>query len=353
MLERAGLEGLDERGLMPPEDERATLAGAVALGGGTRTTASSKGTGRWRRWSVWRTLSLADAAEFVAMVVPLRWDRPLWADAFDAIGERYGDGALPWVESRIRDDSVLDDPMLGITSLLWRSRSPEAFDLAARISEISSVLPWLPEPDEPGALATRILDRPEAGSALLTRRLLTGGEASPLLANAVRTLYLADPRGTRQRIRAGLDPAGAARLDSLLDRLGLVERPLPEAVRAALDAAPVAALPPSLPGAIEQYDWYTEQERHSLCWIDFEVFCAAMRLTAYVTPGGTDGLVFECLVVYRPSGPDDTQYIAADLHRFGFGLAPGAASAPFPHRAGQAGSCRARRRRRPAAGAPR
>jgi hypothetical protein len=245
----------------------------------------------------------------------------------DAIEERYGDGVLPWIASRIGDDGVVDDPTLGMTSLLWRSRSPEAFDVAARIRGVDSVLPWFPGPDEPGPLATWILEQPELGSALLAGRLLRAGGATLLEENAARTLHRADPRGTRQRMRAGLDPADAARLDRLLDGLDLPVPPVPEEVRAALDAVPVVDLPPSLPVAIAQFDWYAEEERHSLSWIDSEVFDAAMRLTAYVTPGGTDGLVFECLVVYRPCEPDTPQRVTVDLHRFGFGLPPG----PHPH----------------------
>lgn len=307
----------DERGLMPLELARTVLAGkdTVADPGGPTSIKP--------QIAVAALLSLADADEFVATVIPLTWglNAFLSVDHLTALHGRYGNGVLPWIASRIDADGILSDNPPGLWWLLERCESPDAFDLAARIRGIGPVggyVSWHPTGEERGPLATWILARSEVGVPMLARRLATAPD--DLTVAALRSLLRADPRGVRTRVRAAL---GAIDLPG--DLLAGDGPALPASVRAALDAAPVVDLPPSTPIMIEEYDAYSKQ-RHSLNWLDHEAFVTAMRVTGYVTPGGTDGLVFEVFMVGR-GRVEPEQYVDVDLHRFGFGQPPG----PHPH----------------------
>lgn len=101
-------------------------------------------------------LSLADAEEFTATVIPLTWGLNgfLSIDDLTALHGRYGDGVLPWIASRIDADGVLSDRPGGLWWLLQRCDSPDAFDLAARVRGVGPVDArghWHPTGDERGA----------------------------------------------------------------------------------------------------------------------------------------------------------------------------------------------------------
>jgi hypothetical protein len=91
--------------------------------------------------------------------------------------------------------------------------------------------------------------------------------------------------------------------------------PLPDAVRALLESAPVVDLAASQPLAMAELD-----ERFEDGWVGVgqrELFCAAMRMTGFVNLGRTDGLVFQSLVTGL--GSDD---VSIEFHRFGFAMVP-------------------------------
>jgi hypothetical protein len=280
----ARLPVLDERGLMPLAEARELLAG---------TTVFKQGRGRMidgtfvlesdRVWAA--LLSLEDGAEFVTHATGLRWKTIVRGKENLAPYERYGDGVLPWIASRVDEDGVLHNVPWCVLPCLLASGSEDAFAIAAT---------------DPDVLRQWILRHPDTGHRLLAER-------APQVADTIRTMHRIDPRGTAHR----LEHAGGR---GVLDRLGLTTPPLPDAVRAHLDAAPrVEGLAPSLPLATAELD---ECFAEYLCpmWDNANYFCARMRMTGFVTPGGTDGLVFQSLV----TGLGEAN-VRVEFHRFGFG----------------------------------
>jgi hypothetical protein len=152
---------------------------------------------------------------------------------------------------------------------------------------------------------------PEVGYRLLGERARTPDAVAD---DALAALHAADPRGVAGRLAAAIGPAAA---EGTLTRLGLAAPPLSAAIRAVLDAAPTVAAAPSaaLPFAVLDHAF---EEFDSPMWDNANYFCAAMRMTGYVTPGGTDGLVFQSLV----TGLGESS-IRIALHRYGFGLPAG------------------------------
>jgi len=144
-----------------------------------------------------------------------------------------------------------------------------------------------PEPGLGSAVRTDI-DHARPPHRVLADRLNAGDARA---AAALAELVAIDPRGTLARLAAVVGDAAA----DLLARHDLVIAPLPEPVRAALDAAPVVDLgPPSRPVSIGELDEsFTEFE--APIFDNLNYFCAAMRLTGFVDPGGADGLVVQVL----------------------------------------------------------
>ncbi|MFI0350733.1 hypothetical protein [Actinomadura sp. 9N407] len=284
----ARLTDLDERGLMPLAQARDLLA---------RTRVFRRGEGEMvdgrfvlesdRAWAA--LLSLADAAEFVPVASRLAWEAdPRGRDNL-ALYERYGDGVLPWIATRVDGEGVLHDKPWCVLPCLFASGSAEAFGIAASIRDGGEVLwQWISR-------------HPEIGYRLLAERASEDGVAA-----AIRTLHRIDPRGTAHRLDA-----------DVLDGLGLVTPPVPDAVRAALDAAPRVEAGPSTPLAMAELDECFEDYQYPM-WDNANDFCAAMRMTGFITPGGVDGLVFQSLTTGL--GEDD---VRIEFHRFGFGDAFG------------------------------
>lgn len=104
-----GVAILDGRGLMRLADARALLAGAAAFVRGDDGDAAHTPAGfvltSDRLWAA--LLSLADAAEFVAVATRLRWEfHPRGFDNVD-LHRRYGDAIVPWLATRVDGAGVL------------------------------------------------------------------------------------------------------------------------------------------------------------------------------------------------------------------------------------------------------
>jgi hypothetical protein len=283
---------LDERGLMPLAEARALLAGVTVFRQGEGEMVDGRFVLESDR--VWAALlSLEDAEEFVTRAVGLRWEANVRGMDNIAPYERYGDGVLPWIATRVdRKGELRNEPWCVLPCLL-ASGAEEAFGIASGVRGTEVLLKW-------------VVRHPEPGYRLLAERASDGN-----VADALRELHRIDPRGTVHR----LELAGAERARHVLDRLGLVTPPLPDAVRAALDAAPRAEeRAPSLALSMAELDECFGDWEYPM-WENANYFCAAMRMTGFITPGGTDGLVFGSLV----TGLGE-QSVRVEFHRFGFGL---------------------------------
>lgn len=192
---------------------------------------------------------------------------------------------------------------------LLASGALAAFEIAAQVQAVTERDELCtPGPDTTWVLRQWVIRHCDPGYQLLGERAAAGDRA----AEAIRALHDIDPRGTRQRLATAV---GEDAVSELYDRLGLAVPPLLDAVRAVLEAAPLVHLAASQPLAMAELD-----ERHATylgpTWDNAHLFCAAMRMTGFVTPGGTDGLVIQALVTQ----PFDE--IRIELHRFGFAMVP-------------------------------
>jgi hypothetical protein len=97
---------VDGRGLVPLEDARRLVGATRAYRKGEGETV--QGTNVLEADRVWAALlSLGDAAEFVREATRLSWEFHVRGRDNLALLERYGDGILPWLRSRLRSDGVL------------------------------------------------------------------------------------------------------------------------------------------------------------------------------------------------------------------------------------------------------
>ncbi|XVQ09451.1 hypothetical protein ACQP1W_44145 [Spirillospora sp. CA-255316] len=288
----ACLHRLDDRGLMPLAEARDLLAGVTVFRRGEGEMVDGRFVLESDR--VWAALlSLEDAEEFVTRAAGLRWEANVRGMDNIAPYERYGDGVLPWIATRVDEKGVLHNEPWCVLPCLLASDAEEAFGIASAVRDTDVLIKW-------------VVRHPEPGYRLLADRVSEG-----TVADALRELHRIDPRGTVRR----LELAGADRARHVLDRLGLVTPPLPDAVRAALDAAPRAEGPgPSLPLSMAELDECFGDWEYPM-WENANYFCTAMRMTGFITPGGTDGLVFESLV----TGLGERS-VRVEFHRFGFGL---------------------------------
>jgi hypothetical protein len=285
-MAHAGLLRRDERGLMPLDEARAWLAGRTAYARGEDGLPDTDGTYVMEHDRTWAALlSLADGEEFLAQARRLAWEFEAVRGMENlAVLQRYGDDTtLRWVADHIDDDGDLTNLPWCVLPCLLACAAPAAFDVAARVSSVAGRTP-------PVGIATQwLLRHPQHGYAVLVERLDAGDEDA---ATALEELVGADPRGTLARLATVIGPQAA---DDLLARHELAVAPLPEQVRAALDAAPVIDFgPPSLPVSIGAMDEdFTDY--NPPIFDNMNYFCAAMRVTGFVNPGGTDGLVLQML----------------------------------------------------------
>lgn len=114
-------------------------------------------------------LSLADAAELVAVASRLRWEfQPRGFDNTD-LHRRYGDGIVPWLATRLDGDGVLHNTPWCVVPCLLACGSADAFALAWRARAIDGRTGWGgagPDGDLVSAWCQR---HPEVGAAELER----------------------------------------------------------------------------------------------------------------------------------------------------------------------------------------
>ena len=278
---------------MPLDEAREVLAGVSVVRRGEEREIDGICVHELDR--VWLALlSLENAEEFCEHAIRLRWETDVRGRDNIAPYERYGDGILPWIATRVdRAGRLRNEPWCVLPCLL-ACGSEEAFGIAARVRDTGVLRRWV----------TR---HPETGHRLLAERA-----DEPTVGGTLRDLHRIDPRGTKARLEA----AAPDRARRVLDRLGLVVPPLPDAVRAVLDSAPrLEHRAPSVPlSMVEVAECFDDGWEYPM-WDNANYFCAAMRMTGFVTPGGTDGLVFQSLVTGLGEGNARVEF-----HRFGFGL---------------------------------
>ena len=204
--------------------------------------------------------------------------------------ERYGDGVLPWIANQVDADGVCTT-CPGACCPVSRLGHPEAFNIAARVRKVVTRVEggfWPSPTGEAAVLCQWVVRHPEPGYRLLGERARADDDR---VIPALRALHAVDPRGTRQRLVGTFDEATVV---ALYDRLDLHVPALPESVVAALRAAPTVDLPRSRPLPIAEIDAVLD-DGTGPSWDNANLFCAAMRLTGFVHPGGTDGLLFQTL----------------------------------------------------------
>lgn len=121
---------MSQPGPMPLAQARAILAGVDAF---TR----ERGDELWAA-----LLSLADAAELVAVASRLRWEfHPRGFHNVD-LHARYGDGIVPWLATRLDDDGVLHNQPWCVVPCLLACGGAEAFALVWRVTRVEGRTPW-------------------------------------------------------------------------------------------------------------------------------------------------------------------------------------------------------------------
>jgi hypothetical protein len=301
-MECARVTPLDERGLMPLTAARGWLAGRTVYAKGDGEMIG----GRFvlesdRTWAA--LVSLENAEEFHAYARNLRWEFHVRGRDNVSLFERYGDGVLPWIADRVDARGVLRNVPWCVLPCLLASAHPDAFDIAARVRAVDPGH----RPGGTAVLRRWVVRHPDPGYRLLGERALALDDRTAVV--ALRDLHDVDPRGTRRRLVDAFDEATVA---GLYDHLGLRVPALPEPVAAALRAAPTVDLPASRPLPVAEIDAALD-DGTGPAGDNANIFCAAMRLTGFVNPGGTDGVVFQTLVD-DPSGGG----VFLEFHHFGF-----------------------------------
>ncbi|HVV83538.1 MAG TPA: hypothetical protein VHE35_10720, partial [Kofleriaceae bacterium] len=121
---------------LPLDRARAILRGVTAF---TRDGVDG-GPGADTLWAA--LLSLEDAAELVEVASRLDWQFP--PRGFDNVElhDRYGDGIVPWLATRLDADGVLHNVPWCVVPCLLRCTSREAFELIWRVTRIEGRTPW-------------------------------------------------------------------------------------------------------------------------------------------------------------------------------------------------------------------
>lgn len=273
-IENARIEK-DKRGLMP-------LAAARTLV--RSTTVYRKGDGEMidgtfvlesdRVWAA--LLSLEDAAEFVREASRIHW--AFHVRGFDnlALVERYGDGILPWIRTRIDRHGTLHNVPWCVLPSLLAIDSREALELALSASALDE---QLIEYGQPGFFAS---DRHDDTAA-------KPPNTDPL---AVARRWIDAHPGRMNWLRKLADNEKAAAL--LVDR---APPPLPDAARAILDAADTIDEPEGPVWGIAELDNAATSFDLPL-WDNANYSTGAMRITGFASRHG-DVLVVQS-INYQP-----------------------------------------------------
>ncbi|MDI3291477.1 hypothetical protein [Polyangium sp. 15x6] len=125
----------DGRGLMSLSEARRLVESAEAFRKGEGRSAG--GTMVFESDRVWAALlSLEDAAEFVKHGRRIRWEFQVRGRDNTALYDRYGDGILPWIESRIEAEGALANVPWCVVPCLLAIGTREALDVALRVQSI-------------------------------------------------------------------------------------------------------------------------------------------------------------------------------------------------------------------------
>lgn len=133
---------MTDHGPLPVERAREILRGVEVFekGGGDFVDGEGYVTTADRLWAA--LLSLADAAEFVAVASRLDWQfHPRGFDNVE-LHDRYGDGILPWLATRVDAHGVLHNLPWCVLPCLLRCGGADAFALAWRITGVGGRTAW-------------------------------------------------------------------------------------------------------------------------------------------------------------------------------------------------------------------
>jgi hypothetical protein len=273
-LRDADVTELDPRGLMPLDEARAIVADATTF---TRDVAD-------RVWAA--LLSLGDAAEACREAGRLTWDFHVRGMGNLALVERYGDGILPWLASRVDGGTLRNVPWCVLPCLLALP-TEGALRVALTASRVDARLAHEQdgaEADEHDVAADWIDHHPGVGLPLLAR----WAEAGEPRAEAVLRDRAAALGGVVREIL--VDALGELDAARIVQRFELPSGELPPDVQAALDRAPVAtgpggAEPKGPPWSIALLDRAAASYELPL-WDNANFTCGAVRVSAYASRHG-------------------------------------------------------------------
>ena len=220
-------ETLDDRGLVPLAEARATVAATAAVE-------------RDNLDAVWAALcSLADGDELASAAAHLDWQMPPRGKDNVAFVERYGAGALAWLRTRIGNGVLVNHPWCVLPCVMALD-DPGALDLLLDVDGViadgGSMTAWVftraPVPDDRAALAAAALDlvlawarrHPDVAYPRLAARARTSARA----ADALRALAAKAPTDVAARLAAAgegglvaaLELPTAVSVDAILAELG-------------------------------------------------------------------------------------------------------------------------------------
>lgn len=293
-IENARVKRTDKRGLMPLKEARALVAATEIYRKGDGEMID--GTFVLESDRVWAALlSLSDAAEFVREAQRIQW--AFHVRGFDNLSlvERYGDGILPWLRSRIDRRGTLHNIPWCVLPCLLALDTREALEIALSARALDA---QLPDFTQPGAFAS---DRHDDAT-----------EQAPANDPLEVARKWIDAHPARFPWLEELARAGNAHAAALLkDRAAAFA--IPPAVRALLDAAPAIDEPPgpiwnvgALDAAAEGFDLPI--------WDNANYTTGAMRVTGFASREG-DTLVVQT-ITYNPRGNEP---VNRDVHAYGPG----------------------------------
>ncbi|HRI69699.1 MAG TPA: hypothetical protein PK156_35965 [Polyangium sp.] len=342
IMRAARVKRTDARGLLPLAEARRFLAatdvfrrGKARLVRGVRVFESDR---------VWAALlSLENAEEFVRHAKHLSWEFGGRGRNETAVLERYGAGILPWIESRLSDETELVNIPSCVLPCLLALGTASALELALRIHSVTEVArpsAWLAgrtPKDKVGSAAlssnedddddddeseeeevedeenveeedSEEEDSAEALDDLdIARRWIT--RHPTFYADLVKLAYGGHPRAEallRDRARAlggavreALEQSlGFAEAERYTERFNLLRTRLPEDLEKVLGEAELHPEPRGPVWTIAELDDAVRRDEIP-SWDSPNYTTVAMRLTGYASQHG-DALVIE-QIVYRPS----------------------------------------------------
>lgn len=309
-LRDSDLEARDERGLLPLDDARAIVAATTTY---TRDVSD-------RAWAA--LLSLADADEACREAKRITWD--FHVRAFDnlALIERYGDGILPWLASRVEDGTLRDVPWC-VRPCVLALATEDALRLALSVERVDRRLSHEQDgsPAPEAALARDWVDaHPGVGLPLLAR----WAEAGDARAEALLRDRAAALGGlVREVLVEAVGELAAARLAARFELPASSLSPEIEAVLARAADGPVAE-PKGPPWSIATLDQAAAGYDLPL-WDNANFTCGAMRVSAFASRHG-DVLAIQSIVHW----PGASIGVGREVAVFGPGATQGTSELVVP-----------------------